>query len=696
LNFPLKLYEMIDHGIAGGVTEQGCELVRLDTMLSMVRTRVPSSRDAVLKHRSELIRTLETLNWISGCAGEDRMNEKQLRRAIEQLLESQPENQRLRDNLEGLCRDPLFPSLMWFWGPRLYARSKPIFRPFILNHFSEWIVSDHRWTRVAWAAHTADLEVWLQAARAGRDVPLVRRLLRWKYAARQGWGLDHERWSAALVEAYRAASGPAARAIVLDEFDDRFQLDEPAAMHLYETNRGSGPFILRHLPVSFWGRGKRVMWERLGALARAHGDETLFFALYRKLMPVKRWETEVLTIAGAVVEQAELNRVLENRHLEGYGIDRGGTVLKLLERRGRDVMPYVRTKLQETLGGWGRLDQAKRFVDLAERREWWDLWSASIRAAGNPRLFNECVGKLMGDATLGDDARRERLRALAGASREWNWPGLGLAVIQRLDDNVACLVYARYPDLVRGPLRANVTPAWWGGYPNLIKAAQAANDDDLVDTLASRYATRISWARLWGRKQQHADDQTTSELAAYYQAIRDRDAVEFARRASNVLTRIPAYATFNQHRLLRTNDLARLLFVRSLDQYLSVSQSVQDLVEGSNIHVMMLAYRVIALPDARARALAADNVEILLGTLLRPLHRKTRMAAFEALANAAQHSEAVARQIHARAREALKLPDKRYPKAELIGLIGRMIAANAALATEAERPIVYRRARAAR
>ena len=41
------------------------------------------------------------------------MNEKQLRRAIEVLLESQPDNQRLRDNLEGLSRDPLLPALTW-------------------------------------------------------------------------------------------------------------------------------------------------------------------------------------------------------------------------------------------------------------------------------------------------------------------------------------------------------------------------------------------------------------------------------------------------------------------------------------------------------------------------------------------------------------------------------------------------------
>ena len=626
------------------------------------------------------------------------MNEKQLRGAIEQLLASQTDDQRLRDNLEGLCRDPLFPGLTWFWGPRLYARNKVVFRTIILNHFSHWIGVGKSWKRVAWADHPADLEAWLEAARAARDVRLVRRLLRWKFMPAKGWGLDTARWNAALVEAYRAAPTPAARAIVLDEFDDWFQLDEPTAMRLYDVDRGSAAFIVRHLPLgfSYLGNEKRAMWDKMGRVVRAHGDEKLYLALYRRLMPVDRWETEVLALADAVVEQAELNRVLENRHLDGYGLKRGGTVLKLLQRRGRDVMPYVRAKLEETIGGWGKDDDAKRFVDLAERKGWWDLWAAAVRSAPNAKLFNECVGKLMRDQGLTDATRRERLTALAGVSREWSWPGVGLARIHTLDDNLACLVYARYPDLIRGPLLPNVTPTWWQGAPGLIKAAEAANDDDLVDILASRYATRISWRRRWNPTEKpDAVEITASEVAVYYQAIRDRDPVEFARRAANVLTRIPAYVTFSQHELLRTNDLARLLFVRSLDQYLAVPQAVQDLVEGSNIHVMMLAYRVLALPDPRARALAAENVEILLGTLLRPLHRKTRMAAFEALANAARHDAAVAQRIHARAREALKLPDRKYPKPELIGLIASILAAHPALAGEAERPVVYRGARAA-
>ena len=625
------------------------------------------------------------------------MNEKQLRSAIEQLLASQTDDQRLRDNLEGLCRDPLFPGLTWFWGPRLYARNRVVFRPIILNHFSNWIAVGKTWKRIGWADH-AGLEAWLQAARAARDVRLVRRLLRWKFMPATGWGMDHAQWSEALVEAYRAAPTPAARAIVLDEFDDWFQLDEASAMRLYDVDRGSGDFILRHLPshYAYSGDEKRQMWDRMGRMARAHGDEKLYLSLYRRLMPVERWETEVLALADAVVEQAELNRLLESRHLEGYGIERAGTVLKLLERRGRDVMPYVRAKLAETIGGWGRDNDATRFVELAEARGWWDLWAATVRTAPNAKLLNTCVGKLMRDATLSDATRRERLAALAGVSREWNWSGIGLARIHTLDDNLACLVYGRYPDLIRGPLLPNITPTWWQGTPSLVKAAQDAHDDDLVDILASRYATRIAWRRRWNPKEKpDAVEITVGELAVYYQAIRDRDATAFARRAANVLTRIPAYVTFNQYQLLRTNDLARLLFVRSLDQYLAVPQAVQDLVEGSNIHVMMLAYRVLALPDPRARALAAENVEILLGTLLRALHRKTRMAAFEALANAARHDQAAARRIHARAREALKLPDKKYPKPELIGLIASLLAAHPALAGEAERPVVYRQTRAA-
>ena len=182
------------------------------------------------------------------------MDAKQMRRAVEQLLDSQPDNKRLRDHLEGLCRDPSFAGLTYFWGPRLYARSKAIFRPFILNHFSDWMAPDGegRWTRVHWAQHATELESWLASARSARDVGLARRLLRWKHAPKNGWQIDQPEWNGALLAAYRSATSPAARAIVLDEFDDWFQLDEQTAVQLYEADRSSAAFIQKHLPLTGW------------------------------------------------------------------------------------------------------------------------------------------------------------------------------------------------------------------------------------------------------------------------------------------------------------------------------------------------------------------------------------------------------------------------------------------------------------
>ncbi len=49
------------------------------------------------------------------------------------------------------------------------------------------------------------------------------------------------------------------------------------------------------------------------------------------------------------------------------------------------------------------------------------------------------------------------------------------------------------------------------------------------------------------------------------------------------------------------------MFVRSFPAYLASSSAVRDLIEGSEIHVQMLGYRVLAQSDERARHLAAED-----------------------------------------------------------------------------------------
>ena len=129
-------------------------------------------------------------------------------------------------------RDEALPGLTWFWGPELYRRNRVVFREFILTHFSEFEQGTQNWRRVKWDDQADRLDSWLAEARRNRDTLLVRRLLQWKFA-KDTWGIDEEALRRELVEQYKAATSPASQAIVLEEFDTWFQLDETTAVALY-------------------------------------------------------------------------------------------------------------------------------------------------------------------------------------------------------------------------------------------------------------------------------------------------------------------------------------------------------------------------------------------------------------------------------------------------------------------------------
>lgn len=605
-------------------------------------------------------------------------------------MRDQVNDLRLRDHLEGLSKEPTFPGLTWFWGPELYRRNRVVFRELILKQFSDFESGFWGGKRIKWSQHAERLEAWLAAARTNRDIWLVRRLLRWKFA-KESWGINSELWTSALIAEYRTAQGPAAQATVLEVYDDWFQLDENSAVELYRLNPKCSKFLLKHLPAkySFWGGEQRQPWRRLIGLALNAGDEELAFSLYRRQVDAKEWQRDIEQLAVDIQDSGQLHDQLRKRHPEGWGLNRTPGALSLLQLRGRDVMPYIREKLDSILGGWGSQGSTEPVLRLAEARGWWDLWTAVVRTVTDPKIFNRETERLLDDERLDDATRQARLRALAGVSHEWNWAGVGLAFVHSLNDELATKLYARYPELIRGPFKPHVLPRWWQGGPQLLSAAVAAGDEELIDLLASRYVTRSGHASAWDRKEQSKILQTAQELALYYQDLRDGDDAAFARRAGNVLTQVPAFSVFSYDQLLRTNDFARLLFVRSFEAYLSFPAAVRDLIEGSEIHVQMLGYRVLSQDDDRARRLAAETLEILQGTLLRPLHRKTRLAAFAALANAARHDLETAKIVLRRSRDALRLPDTRYPKEELVGLIGQILHRWPELCNPRERPVVY-------
>ena len=621
------------------------------------------------------------------------MDPKDLEKAIRRLLiENWPEDQ-LRTKLETLAeKEENFSAFTWLWAPVLYRRNRVLFRPFILARFGRILrVGKFRWKNVEWKGDAAAaLDPWLAEADRFDDIELFRRLYEWKLSALGTRLFRDQRQKTILTELrkrFKAARTRAERQIVLQKFTLWLELDEPTALELYRADPlTAARYILRHLPFA-WMENKRPFWEAMLKEADGRQDEDFRWKLYRAQVPRERWKSDVLALATRVRDPADLVRQLERHHPGGWGRSEGGVFEALLRQRGRDVMPYIVRNLRSVRHGMFHGGEFKKLLGFAREKGWWDLWAAIIRVCATQKEFNEGISNLLRDAVQQPNDVARRLAALAGVSREMNFPGIGFAIIHQLNEETALGLLRYYPDLLRGPYLQHLqVGAWTGSFSALIDVLIEKDEDDLLDHVAARIVTRT--ANRWGVNRNETLREA-EQLATHFDAIKDRDELLFSRRATSVLSRIPAYSIQSYHALLRDNRLARLLFARSAPAYLADGRSLRDLVEAAEIHVMALAYRALSLDDPRAPSLAAENLSLLLGTLLRPLHRGTRVLAFGALANAAT-TEVDAGRILAKAREALDLPDDKYPKEALIGLIAKLLARWPALRGPLEAPVVYR------
>jgi len=620
------------------------------------------------------------------------MTPKELEQTIRSLLERPASDAELREQLEKLAAVEIsFSGFTWLFGPELYRRNRILFRPFILSRFSTYMVLPKWKTEVIrWKGDKAKiLEAWLVEVDKNDEADLFRRLYEWKLSESFDWRKRDARGQRIMLELqarFAAAATSPQRQTVLRKFDLWFSLDEDNACRLYERDsRAAGQFILRRLPSTWLGDNKRKLWSRLIAQAVAKKDDDFRWRLYRRQVPLPEWTSECLGLCGSIRDGAELCRELEKRHPEGWGVNLAESFFQIVQKRGRDVFPYVIRHLNQVWRSWFGRGSYGKMADYAKEQGWWDLWSALIRACASPKEFSKQVLALVENRTLQERDVVARLLALAGASREWNWPGLGIATVHQLEESVALALYTRFPEMVRGAFKLHVQANIWGEtYTKLLDHFITVSDEEMIDHLASRIVTRSG---RWGNASKLLVD--ANRLADYYAALKSDEAI-FSRRAASVLGRVPAYSIFQYNPLIKENRLARLLFERSASSYLADPRSMADLVEASEIHVMSLAYRALGLNDERARQQASEHLPLLMGTLLRPMQRDTRTLAFGALANAANSIES-ARLILDRAKDALNLPDTRYPKERLLSLIAQVLHRWPELRGSKEQPMIYER-----
>jgi hypothetical protein len=313
------------------------------------------------------------------------------------------------------------------------------------------------------------------------------------------------------------------------------------------------------------------------------------------------------------------------------------------------------------------------------------VWSVLVRKGDNDDYNKEALA-LVEDRTQPEELVFRRLLMLSGASSEWNWGRFAWQHVQQLKDSTAVALYERFPELARGPFRKHLTLTWAGGdeLPKFTAAVLTNDDHPLIDYLASQ-AVRI------GRYHYQVDkaEKVTAQLLKHYEKLRAEPAA-FARRVASVLGQAPAYSIGRTYKhLVQHNPLARLLFEESAPALLEDGRAVRDLLEAAEIHAQLLALRVLRQDDDRARQMAAESLDLLEAMLLRAMQRKSRIVALQALASAAT-TEANARRILARAKQAMDLPDKGYPKEDLLSLIAALHQRWPGLRGPREQPVVYR------
>jgi hypothetical protein len=617
---------------------------------------------------------------------------REVHEALDAVLSRGLRGVELKRALEELSQRRWFGELAWRWGPIVWAEDRVLFRPLILAHLGTGSLDAKAKPYLAWNGPDAPrLRAWLDDADGRGDVEVFRKLYEWRMTEGiagefKGRKRD-ELWRQELLRRVRAAKERAARHTELGKLDVRFEeLDEDTALGLHDADPiATRKFILDHLPSPWSGDRKRLEWRRLLDATRARGDLDFHFKLYRNLVREETWRKDVLALARAEQDPARLLEGLEARHIGHHQGSAAEVFVELVELRGEAVLPYVMKHARSAFPRWGFFGrkQAKglpELLALCEKQGWWDTWAKLLNTSATSDLWDKEVRRLVEDRTRPEPEVRRRLVSLAGAGAEHNFAGFSLANVQPLADRTAAALYARFPDLLRGPYRVHASVGYRHALPKFVAAVLASNDEDLLDFLASRHAMLQMSA--WTEEHKRS----VEALARYYEAL-PQDA--FVARAAAALSMLPAFSLGNHRAITQTNTLTRLFFERSMALYLGSATAVRDLLESPEIHVQALAFRILSQADARARAAAAASVDLLQATLLRPLHRRTRLAAFGALLRAAEHDEATAGRLLQRMKEALALPDKRYPKEELIGLMGRVLHLWPALRAAGEQPRVF-------
>jgi hypothetical protein len=251
-----------------------------------------------------------------------------------------------------------------------------------------------------------------------------------------------------------------------------------------------------------------------------------------------------------------------------------------------------------------------------------------------------------------------------------------------LREETILALHERFPHLVTGPFRDQLQPGPRRPLTGVLELAIRVKDRELIDQLSARLAVRAD--------RSGADQllQAASYAAQYLESADPPP--EGERRAVGILRRLPRRAINNQRELMLRNPLARLLFERAARACEQNPHDVDVLLQAQERHVCALAVDALTRTSRQTQARIADDPQVLLHALERPLPRPVIRRALIMLESAAADAFQAAHVLRW-ARDKLEHQHPRFSRSLLLELVARLLARFEGLRLPNEQPLVYRR-----
>jgi hypothetical protein len=460
------------------------------------------------------------------------------RREIEAVLDANLDNETLLQRMSQMAAKhyDYLAETADVWALPLYERDASYFEPFLRDYLVP------RWrTRPLTSAQQRAVQYILSHAEAREQDTLFRALY--------GRVATEATWNQEIQELAQSALSDAALLQAIDRHAASFTLDGQAALALYTRNPDLFGEFIRGRIGNLSGSASQLLMA-----AREHGDEDLYWSMFRQWATPAAWHDELQVLLAQDIPAESISQELEKRHPETTKGLNPAALRGFLDKYGVAVMPYLerhfhlatRERIESLLAlpleraaVLHELDSmaTREPVAFASFAELWafalydrdpvffegflvrrlDLQQASviqkllprIEAAGQESLFKSLYRKIAREEdwnyelrTLVSSSRSDAEIKTALEMREPRWATMTDATAQAL--------YRRNPDLFRDYIKRYLHPHWYQNaddYQQLRQAARDAGDEEFFWYLFRESSSRQDW-------QHHMENLLASDIPA--------------------------------------------------------------------------------------------------------------------------------------------------------------------------------------